>query len=256
MASMPTYLATVCLERNRWGSRRPSLRASEWIGRAVREGFDGVELWENHYLAADAQERADLLELRAQVAVFNTYAGMSDDPADAEQRRRAAEALLQLSVPAVKYNLGRDPAKHDEYRRNLLNWEATLPAACALLCECHPGSVLEEPDAAAAFLADLDPARFAAIAHISGDAAALQRWTAALGPRLRHVHVQCRTPEHATPAGRAQLAACVDVLRAAGFTGSAAVEFTRGIGPNERIEAIYANARADLAALREAWGDS
>ena len=35
------------------------------------------------------------------------------------------------------------------------------------------------------------------------------------------------------------------------FAGSLAIEFTRGIGRNEEIEAIYANACVDRAYCRE-----
>jgi hypothetical protein len=58
------------------------------------------------------------------------------------------------------------------------------------------------------------------------------------------LHVQLRNPA-------TDLSACFGVLHTRGFTGSAAIEFTRGIGPAEQIETLYANARADLAYCRE-----
>jgi sugar phosphate isomerase/epimerase len=255
MPAHPVYLATVALERNRWGSREPSLRVSDWIERIARDGFDGIELWANHFLAADDDERSRLIERAARVAVFNTYAGFGDSPADAAHRDDAVAAVALLRAGAVKFNLGPNPAQLDTYRRNLLMWSAQLPEACVLLCECHPGTVMENADIATAFLAELDPARFGAISHVTGDADRLAHWATTLGPRMQHLHLQLRSPEDdpATPAGQRRLNACVSVLDAHGFRGGASVEFTRGIGRDEQIETLYANARADMMAYRAAW---
>ena len=199
MPAIPVYLATVCLERNRWGSRKPSFQVSHWLPRLAADGFDSVELWENHYLAADADEQARLRAAAGGIAVFNSYAGLGDGDADGQQRRRATEAVLGLRAAAVKYNLGGDPRHLGAYRRNLLAWADDLPSACRLLCECHPGTVLEDPGEAAAFFADLDASRFGVIAHACGEAAEVEPWLTALGPRLRHLHLQLRQPEQVTP---------------------------------------------------------
>lgn len=249
---MNIYLATVCLERNRWGSRQPSFAVSDWLGRFRADGFDGVELWENHYLAADEEEKAGLIELGSPVAVYNSYVGFETE--EPEQRQRAAEAVCDLSAIAVKYNLGGDPNRGDEYRRNLLEWSAMLPESCRLLCECHPGTVLESRDAAADYFADLDPHRHGAIVHISGDPDGVEAWFTALGPRIVHLHLQMRTEETSptTAEGRQALDACFAVTRSNGFDGSMSIEFTRGIGRNEDIEQVYSNACADLAYCRKA----
>ncbi len=253
MTRPKTYLASVCLERNRWGSRVPSFRVSDWLSRVVADGFAGVELWENHYFSVDVDEQSRLRDSRSAIAVFNTYAGFTDKPADAEQRNRVADAIKQLNAPALKYNLGADPANLAEYRKHLLEWGGTINPDCRLLCECHPGTVLEKPDAAAAFFQDLDPIRYGVIAHINGDPIALETWISRFGTRLQHLHVQLRDPEHASPAGRARLKACVAVLQSHGYSGSASIEFTRGIGKDEQIEALYAQAVADMGAYRESW---
>lgn len=247
------YLGTVCLERNRWGSRQPSFRVSDWLPRFRSDGFDGVELWENHFAAADAEEQQRLAEASF-VAVYNTYAGFGD--ADAESRERAAAAIARLAAPAVKYNLGPARDRLDEYRRNLRAWADRLPASCRLLCECHAGTVLERPADAAAFFADLDPARFGVMVHIAGAADGIDPWFEAFPARVGHLHVQFRDPaaDPALPAGRERLDACFDRVRAHGFAGSATIEFTRGIGREEQIETLYANALADLAYCRERLG--
>lgn len=245
------YLATVCLERNRWGSRAPSFAVSDWLPRIAADGFDGIELWENHFLTADNAEQARLAAGASPVAVYNSYAGFEDGAAEA--RRKAAEAVRQLGALAVKYNLGGDAARRAEYRRNLLAWAGQLPPACRLLCECHSGTALERPEEAAAFFADLAPGRFGVIAHVCGDPEPVEQWLAALDGRVHHLHVQMRetAPDPAVPAGRAQWDACFEAARAHGFAGSAAIEFTRGIGPDERMETLYANARTALAFCRE-----
>ncbi len=140
-----------------------------------------------------------------------------------------------MKVGGVKYNLGNDANRIPEYRRNLLAWSGQLPAACRLLCECHPDTVLETVEAAAAFFADLDPARFGVIAHVRGDCAGLANWLATFESRVQHLHIQAREPVTGA-----------EVLRERSYAGSAAIEFTRGIGRDEQIETLYANALSDL----------
>jgi len=248
------YIGTVGLERNRWGSREPSFRVSEWLPRFAADGFDGVELWEFHYTRADPDEQARLVERASPLAIFNTYAGFTDDAADA--RAQAVDAVNAFDARALKYNLGGDAARLDEYRRNLLAWAAALPASCRLLCECHGGTVLEDVDAAAAFFADLDPERFGVMAHVGGDAEGLARWLTGMGKRLQHLHVQMRgtDTDPAVAANRPPYDACFAALTTHGFGGSIAIEFTRGIGKHEDIEQLYANALVDLAYVREGLG--
>ena len=52
--------ATVCMEKNRWSTRMPSFKVSEWIPRFKADGFDAVELWESHFLEADNDEQEAL----------------------------------------------------------------------------------------------------------------------------------------------------------------------------------------------------
>ena len=107
-------------------------------------------------------------------------------------------------------------------------------------------------DAAVDHFRDLDPARHGAIAHISGDPEALQTWFSALGPRTAHLHLQARDPQSApsTPRGKETLRAAFAVLRDHDFQGTMSLEFTRGIGRDEQIEEIYANACTDLSVMR------
>ena len=245
------YIGTVCLERTRWGRREPSFRVSEWLPRFEKDGFSGVELWEFHYTKADEAEQARLSA--APIAIYNSYVGFGDE--DAEARERAAVAIAQLKAGAVKYNLGADAARLDEYRRNLLSWSEQLPADCRPLCECHPGTVLENLEDAVGFFTGLDPARFGVIAHVSGGGAAgVETFMDAFGGRVAHLHLQMRDPETdpTVPANRERLKPAFDAVKRHGFAGSLAIEFTRGIGREEDIEELYANACADLAFCRSA----
>ena len=245
------YIGTVCLDRERWSSRQPSFAVSDWLARFKADGFDGVELWEYHYLRANAAERDRLTAAATPLAIYNTYAGFGDD--EAEARTNAADAIARLQAGAVKYNLGSDATRLAEYRSNLQSWAEQVPASCRLLCECHPGTVLENVADAAAFFDDLDPRRFGVIAHVLGDAEKLDHWLAGLGGRVQHLHVQMRGPQtDPTVAGnRPPYDACFEAARAHGYRGTAAIEFSRGIGPDEDIETIYRNACADLAYCRE-----
>jgi len=221
------------------------------LERFKADGFDGVELWEFHYLAAEEAEQERLVAEAAPVAIYNSYVGFTDE--ESEARAKAAEAIVRLGAGAVKYNFGNDAAKLDEYRRNLLAWAEQLPSACRLLCECHPGTVLEKLEDAVAFFEELDPQRFGVIAHVSGDAEGVETYFSAFNSRVQHIHMQMRDPDSDTsvPANRPPWDACFDVVKRHGYRGSVAIEFSRGIGRDEDMETIYRNACVDMAYCRE-----
>jgi len=243
-------MATVALERNRWGSKEPSFLVSEWMNRFESDGFDGIELWENHYLLAGVEEQ-ERLEACGSVEIFNSYAGFDD--AGEESRAKAADAVKRLNARGVKYNFGYKSEMLDEYRRNLLQWETSLPEGCALLCECHQGTALETIEASKKVFDGLDPERFGVMVHCSGVGGA-EAWLDAFGKRVQHVHIQLRGDESdpSSEEGRAALREGLGVFVGNGFEGSFSLEFTRGIGKNEDIEVIYANACSDLREIRAA----
>ena len=202
MAGQKIYIATVALERNRWGSKEPSFNVSEWIERFVSDGFDGVELWENHFQSADSAEK-ERLAAAAPLAIYNSYVGLDDESGEA--RASAAEAIRRLQAGGVKYNFGHDPEKTDEYRRNLCAWQKELPADCTLLCECHGGTVLEKVEVAESVFADLDPDKFGIIIHISNTPGSVEPWFEAFGDRIKHGHGQLADPARdPTQSGGAQ----------------------------------------------------
>jgi len=242
----PIYIGSILLERNRWApGKRPSYRVSDWGERFVQAGFDGVELWENHLLLAPPEEQEVLLRLPCPVRIYNTYVAFDD--AAAPDRQRAAEWIARLGAVGVKYNLGKDPAQRAAEMRNLRAWEAELPATCQLLCECHAGTVLEEPEAARRFFDEAGLTRHGIIVHACGEELdRLRRWLGLFGAEVAHVHVQTRGETDPLPR--------LHMLKEAGFRGSFTLEFTRGTAePDENMEALFAEALEDLRFLRERW---
>lgn len=253
----PIYLGTILLEPNRWrGAKEPSILASEWIARARAAGMDGVELWENHYAQADASERAAVRQItQGAPLIFNSYASLDSEAAAA--RKAVTANILESGAEAIKFNAGGDTTRHDEYVANARDWAEQLPGV-KMLCECHPGSALETPEAAARAFEVWDAARFGVMIHpFTTPPDELRRWLQLLGPQVEHAHVQIR---HA--GGRpARLDMQPDTARAmlqilceGGFAGSFTLEFTEGTSSeNDRPEFLWQNALADLQFLRENW---
>jgi sugar phosphate isomerase/epimerase len=248
------YMASILLERNRWTSRIPSYRVSDWIDRFRAAGFDGVELWENHAMKAGEEERAAIRDFGFPVAVFNSYAGLGDSAEEQEHRREAARLIRYFDAPAVKFNVGKQPEQLSGELERLREWAALLPERCRLLCECHPGTSLETPEAAAEAFATLPKERFAAIVHAPVTPAKLQAWFDALGERIAHVHLQARDQDKRLvrlDSHPEQVRANAEVLRRNGFAGSFSVEFTAGVrAPGEQIDELFRNATDDLHFLQ------
>lgn len=244
------YIASVALEPTRWGRKEASFAVSEWLPRFEADGFEGVELWDRHFLSVEESERQRLVSASDAIPIYSSYIGFND--ADAGARAQAADAVTRLGSTGVKYNLGGDVSKLDEYRRNLMQWETQLPSTCRLLCECHPGTVLETLPEAVAFFDDLDPERFGVIAHLACEPEGPEAFFDAFGSRIKHLHVQMRGPasDPSKADNRQVLDACFSVPAAHGFDGTLSVEFTRGIGRDEDIEVIYENACTDMHYIR------
>lgn len=253
----PILLGSILLEPNRWtADKAPSLRVSDWAERAREAGFDGIELWENHYLRADATERARLQASPCPVLIFNSYAAF--EPDDRVGRERAREAAGDLGATGVKFNLGADPAQTPYYLETIAFWAQAFPPSARLLCECHPGTVLETPEAAAKAFAAWTDARLQAIVHpFNAKSDALQMWLAALGNRITHAHVQTRTDNNQIvrlDRRAREVRSALALLKDHGFDGSFTVEFTEGTRTaNDRPDVLWENAVADLQFLWEHW---
>ena len=249
-------IGTVLLERNRWAKpeKTPSFRASDWAGRFAGAGFDGMELWQFHATRAAAGEVERLADGPCPVAVFNIYPTMTD--AERGTIEECTAFAGRLGAGAVKFNVGGEPARRGEHLDNLRRWCRDLPAGIAPLCECHPGTILEEPEAAARFFDEPGLERCRIIVHPFSRHESLAEWLRIFGARVAHAHLQMRDPEGKRILRfdrRPELAReAVGLMRSAGYRGSWTLEFAEGTGePGESIEGLWATALDDLAFLRE-----
>jgi sugar phosphate isomerase/epimerase len=176
------------------------------------------------------------------VAVLNTYC--SFDAAGAKGRAASAELAQYLNAPAVKFNFGNEPDRAQEYIENLEAWRNELPVGCRLLCECHGGTILEEPETAAAVLAPVfRKVEFIVHAFSGDDSRRLERSLEALGTRVTHVH--------AWLGDRSIVPGRIEMLQEAGYSGTWTIEFCRGVDePPEDMEELLATAAEDMRFLR------
>jgi sugar phosphate isomerase/epimerase len=245
------YLGTVLLESNRWiGDRIPACRVSEWIERISAAGFDGIELWENHFVMADAAERAALRAAQLPVTILNSYASMGADGAKA--RQQASGCVRELGAKAVKFNAGANPDSLEDELLAARAWAGGMPGV-SLFCECHAGTILEDPAVAATALANYP--EIGVIVH-PFSCPDLAEWLHHFGPRVRHAHVQVLDAQKRRCRLRDQQAKVKERLarmRDSGFAGSYTIEFTAGVGATpEDPDALFASACDDLMFLRDA----
>lgn len=251
------YICTVLLEKNRWSKgKEPTYKVSDWIGRFQEAGFAGIELWENHALLATAEEKQKLKESPLPITIFNTYAGFSTPEMDTAQK--AAELVHEFGSTGVKFNLGRDLERQTEYIENSLAWAEMLPATTRLLCECHAGTIMEDPRNAQAIYAAWEEPRFQAIVHpFERDLSKLQAWFGSLGSRITHAHVQLRSesgPSHRLFREPVLVKEGLHIMREEGFNGTFSIEFTEGTGqPGENMEDLFQAALDDLDFIRQNW---
>ena len=251
------YIGTLLLERNRHApGKTPTYRVSQWLERFAEAGFDGMELWENHAALCAPEELRALESASFPVAVFNSYAAF--DEAGEADRRRAADLTSRLRAAGVKFNFGKDPKARAAYVKNARAWQKLLPGETRPLCECHPGTIVEEPEQAALVFDELGRGRFQAIVHpFRPDLDKLRQWFRALGPSITHAHVQMRddSGEFLLLESNPNLAKeALRVMRGEGYRGSFTLEFTAGVrAPQESMERLFEAALRDLLFLRENW---
>jgi len=234
---------------------------SAWSARAREAGFDGWELFENHYRLAGADERAAIAGGPLPIRVFNTYAEFTETGSD--ERRAALATALRLGARAIKFNIGNDQSRIPHYRAAVAEAFEFLGGQARLWCECHPDTWLEEPGRIPDFCSPWRDWPFDVILHpFQSGPAGVQRWGRMLGHHLVHAHVQTRSPDD--PERFARLSAdpahsdeCLAALWEIGFDGSFSLEFAAPTaGPKDEPEALFAAARNDLEFLRERWPNS
>ena len=247
---MDIYLSTVAMEKNRWSSKVPSYAISDYALRALSDGFAGLELWENHLLAADEAEQRRLYACGVPI-LYNTYLHFSEGVTDS--MRRVADSIARLGAKAVKFNLDRSVGALASQLDTLMAFAGMLEPDVRLLCECHPGTPMEAPTEAARIFAQLPTSRFGAIVHLAPVKGENARRFELYGPRITHLHSQLRMPgSDLRTRLDEQPGIARDLLRALlawGFTGTASIEFTRD---GDTVEETYQNCVADLLFIKEA----
>jgi sugar phosphate isomerase/epimerase len=246
----PILIGSILLEANRWKPGKvPTYPVSEWRDRFVAAGFAGIELWENHALLSPAHEQSALASPDPlPTLVFNSYAGLENSTESASARALAADWCRRTAATGMKFNFGPDPARRDEYLAGARHWLSLLPPHTKMLCECHGGTIAEEPASARQLLDALGPnSRVGAIVHVMEAPERVAQWIHTLGPdRLTHAHVWIREPEWTLPDRFA-------ALHAGGFRGSFTMEFTASARkPETPIESLWAECLHDLARVRQA----
>jgi sugar phosphate isomerase/epimerase len=243
------YIGSVALEPNRWKKgQEPSFRVSDWIALFMEAGFDGIELWQNHALKADDAELARLQSSVVPVKIFNSYVNFSSD--GAEDRARVAEMVTELGCDGVKFNFGKNGGDLSSYKSHFGSWLNQLPPDCRILCECHAGTVLEEPHDAHRILSSFKDDRIEIIFHGPPEnPAALDPWFDLFSEKMTHMHMQTRTGRY--DRNSELWAERFLALKKLGFAGSWSIEFTEGSGSKEETpDMVWANARSDLKFAR------
>lgn len=255
------YLATIALEPNRWfgvtQDRWATINAGEWLGRIRDAGFDGIELWEAHATEASPSERSAIFGHDLGGAVYNSYVSFDDESDTA--RRQAAETARLSGAEKVKWNTGadRDDASLDACGERLARWVSELPGV-QTVCECHDGSAMDDPLAAAKVLAAGGPPEaVGALVHTHDSPDLLRARFDAYGERICHVHVNhlnLKSPPLADI--RDEFTATASLLRDLGFDGTWSLEFVDGTlsEHDNEPEKLFAAAVADLGVLREILG--
>jgi sugar phosphate isomerase/epimerase len=249
------YIGTVLLEPNRWSKpKQPSFEVSAWLDRFAADGFDGVELWEFHASLAAREEQEKLTRSPLPIRIFSGYA--ETVPEAAPRRAELTEWARRLGSEAIKFNVGGDPGQWDVYLDQVASWLSSVPEGIRLLCECHPGTVIETPSRARDFFDALGEGAWGIIVHPLFQAADLPEWLDRFGPKVAHAHIQARGEENRMEGldrHRDATRVMVETLKQHDYQGTFTVEFTEGVRtPDESITSLYEHAVLDLGILRDA----
>jgi|SaaInlStandDraft_1057018.scaffolds.fasta_scaffold31217_3 sugar phosphate isomerase/epimerase len=247
------YFSTVLLEKNRWGSREPSLLVSDWMAKIQEGGFDGLELWENHLLKAGPDELEKVLSSSLPVKILNTYCDFDNE--STPQREASAQLANKLGVSGVKFNFGNNLELIDQYRDNLLQWIEMLPQGCRMLCECHPYTVLEDRAQAQKILTPLMDKIEIIVHPFGGNREGFQELTELWGQSITHIHVAGGGEEgfrYSPLASSSKVSERISMLKEVGSDCTWTIEFCAGVASKaEVMEELLKNASLDAQVLRE-----
>lgn len=247
------YLGSIALEKNRWSNGKvPTYKVSEYVQKAENDGFDGIELWENHFMLADGEEKKRLAVSGCEF-IFNTYLNLKNGVTD--EMKKVAEAINSLNVSAVKYNFStteeiKTREEFNAQKETLVRFSELIPKEIKLLCECHKWTLAENPRCAAELFCGLD-SRFGAIIHLVTPPKEAKECFDFYGDRICHVHSAYPFDNGCYKA----LSESGEILEnnfkyfiSRGFCGTVTVEFTKD---SETADEYYKNALLDLKYLRK-----
>lgn len=245
---------TVMLEKNRWTlEKEPTILVSDWLKRFEEDGFDGMELWENHVLKNPESELEKIMSSKIPLIYLSSY--LKFDGSDDEEMQRTAEAAHELSAIYVKFNFSNNIDLLDTHINKIQKFAELLPKDCQLLCECHSNTVMEDPDTALKVFKILNSERYGVIIHLFDKLEILQKWFLTFGKKVKHAHVHLYDVEYITTIrNKPELfEEHVRFIEQLGFEGSYTVEFTKGVAaPYEKTEDVYRNAVEDMKFIKEA----
>jgi sugar phosphate isomerase/epimerase len=254
------YSSTILLEPNRWKRDQPKLvLVSEWLDRINAAGFDGIELFEPHFLLASTAERNRILSHPIAKPIFNSY--LTLDAAGAIVRSQALSAIEETGATAFKFNLGKSRETAASEVGCLMEFLEMLPDTVEAWCECHPDTSSETAEAAAEILLPLGRRVKVMVHPFLSTAQDLQAWLDLFGENVAHAHVQVRAPDDVnrfvSPRDFPEM--CEErlgILRKAGYAGSFSIEFVSGTRAAEADTPpkLFEEAVRDRAFLLEKLG--
>ncbi|WP_221565866.1 hypothetical protein [Alkalihalobacillus sp. TS-13] len=247
------YINTVLLEKNRWETERvPSIKVSEWVDTLISDDLDGIELWENHALKAEEGEVENLKHSSLPVKIYNSYVRFEEGFIN--ERIQAAEMVNKLGAKKVKFNFGNEVTLRHDYIRNLLDWKTMLPLDCQLICECHPGTIMEDPLVVSEVFNDIGMDNLGAIVHPFHPQTDLQSWFDHIGAFIVHAHVSLYEEQsfHLLESKMDFVRDRLKILKDQNYEGSYSIEFTEGTASEfETPSLLYTNALRDFEVLRK-----
>lgn len=254
MKSGDIYLATVGIEKFRWAKpRRSSVDIEAYIPRIAEAGFDGIELWEFHAtgLSDDELKRTRALaeDANCPVAILSTYVETVPTGENIAHRRRLNDIARALGAEAYKYNIS-GPSREDAVRF-VKDWAGETDVA--FLCECHGGTLVEDPEVASDVIRELGSERFGAILHtLAAEDDEFERDLALKKDLFRHVHVQNAAKQGERT--RERIRERVDRLKEMGLGLTWSIEFSSPVYEGADNDTCFRAAVEDMEFLRGCLG--
>lgn len=249
------FIGTVLLERNRWGKegRKPSFKVSDWTQRIADDGFDGLELWQDHAAMADEEELERLRTGPSPVVLFNSYASV--EPEDIAGRERTAELAEFFDAEGMKFNFGKDPERQDIYIDVVKEWAKMFKPGYRMISENHRGTTTADSELAAKTYEKFEGINVEGIIHFNNEEESYRERFSLYGKYLTHIHCMLSSDKDGLMP-EDEVRKRIAWLREFRFSGTYTIEFTEGVRSEVSIEGLYKNAVRDFKMLRKCLASS